>query len=146
MPFAQGRRGRPGETVHITATVSGANGYLVGWFDWDNDGMFTLDEMVVFGDMVSGTNPLTVRILSGASTVGYFYIRFRLYDRTALTVLSYSGLARGGEVEDYLFRWQPTVVELLSFTAVARPGGTLVAWETASEMDNLYRRRSARSA
>ncbi|MGC8960620.1 MAG: SdrD B-like domain-containing protein [Chloroflexia bacterium] len=142
--FRDGQLWTPGATVNLTATVSGDNGYLVAWFDWNNDGTFGAGEMVVFGNMVSGTKPLTLQVPSGASTAGYFYIRFRLYDRTTLTTISSSGLARGGEVEDYLHRWQPTAVKLLSFAAVAQPGGILIAWETAGEVDNLgfnlYRR------
>jgi len=130
--------------VNITATVSGTNGYLVGWFDWDNDGSFAVDEMVIFGNMGNGLNPLTVRVPQGASTAGYFYMRFRLYDGTRLTAISSSGLARGGEVEDYRLQWQPTAVQLLSFTATARSDGIFLTWETATEHDNLgfnlYRR------
>ncbi len=142
--FRNGQFWTPGATVNITATVSGDNGYLVGWFDWNNDGSFSVSEMVIFGDMVNGVNPLTLEVPQGASTTGYFYMRFRVYDSTTLTTISYSGLARGGEVEDYLHRWQPTAVRLLSFVAAAQPSGILLTWETAGELNNLgfnlYRR------
>jgi len=92
---------------------------------------------VIFGNMGNGLNPLTVRVPLGASTAGYFYMRFRLYDGTRLTAISSSGLARGGEVEDYRLQWQPTAVQLLSFTATARSDGIFLTWETATEHDNL---------
>ena len=43
---------QPGNTVHITATVNGTDGYLVGWFDWNNDGdLDDTGEMEEFGSV-----------------------------------------------------------------------------------------------
>jgi len=143
--FRQGQLWTPGATVNLTATVSGNNGYLVAWIDWDNDGTFSPEERVIFGNLVSGTNPLTLTVPPGASTGGYVYLRFRLYDSANLPAeLLPTGPAVGGEVEDYRHNWQPTAVKLLSFTAAPRGSTILVTWETASEVDNLgfhlYRR------
>ncbi len=56
---------------------------------------------------------------------------------------SATGGAQGGEVEDYIFDAGPVAVTLASFTAQQQVDRIVVAWETATEMDNtgfnLYR-------
>ena len=45
--------------VTLTAQVVGTGGYLVGWFDWNDDNVITeTGEMITFGNVVSGTNSL----------------------------------------------------------------------------------------
>lgn len=128
----------PGNTVSLNASVSGANGYLVGWFDWNGDGKFGDGEMEIFGNVVDGANPLSLKVPADASNGGSFInMRFRLYDKNTLTALSPTGLATNGEVEDYQHSWAPTAVELLRFEAAAQGEAVLLAWETATELDNL---------
>ncbi|MBN1920972.1 MAG: hypothetical protein JW892_06990, partial [Anaerolineae bacterium] len=128
----------PGNTVTLNADVSGANGYLVGWFDWNGDGKFDTSEMEIFGDVANDANSLSLKVPTDASNVNsYIYMRFRLYDKNTLTALSPTGLATNGEVEDYRHSWAPTAVELLRFEAAAQGEAVLVTWETATELDNL---------
>ncbi len=134
-----------GSTVDLNVTVTGNNGYLVGFFDWNGDGSFGAGEMVVFGSVPAGNNALTVDVPS-TPPGSYIYTRFRLYDSAAMTTIAAFGLARGGEVEDYRWPIGPLAVKLLYFTAAGRPGHITLAWETASEEDNagfnLYRRQA----
>jgi hypothetical protein len=138
----------PGATVDFTATVSGDNGYLVAWFDWDNDGSFSEDEMVTYGALADGAHSLSVSVPPDAATDGYFYMRFRLYSSETLpATISPTGAATGGEVEDYRHEWQePTAVDLASFSATTQGRTIELTWQTVDEVDNLgfnvYRARS----
>lgn len=107
-----------GGTGLIGAKVSGQNGYLVGFYDWNNDGDFNdSGETIPYGNVANNTlngpnsaNFLSVNIPSNAVTTSPLNARFRLYDSTKMTSVSASGLAQGGEVEDYLFSWSVTNV------------------------------------
>ena len=125
-------------TINFTANVVGPNGYLVGWFDWNGDGKFDESEMVIFGNMSEGNNALSLKIPADASNpYNHIFMRFRLYDKTTLTSISPTGLARGGEVEDYRHSWTPTAVDLIRFEAAPQGTAILITWETAMELDNL---------
>ena len=127
-----------GTTVAFTAKVNGANGYLVGWFDWNGDSKFGSSEMVTFGNMSNGDNSLSLKIPADAASSGsYIYMRFRLYDETTLVSISPTGLAQGGEVEGYRHSWTPTAVDLVRFEAAMQDNAVLLIWETAQELDNL---------
>ncbi|HSJ56203.1 MAG TPA: GEVED domain-containing protein, partial [Anaerolineae bacterium] len=127
----------PGATVDLTATVTGDDGYLVGWFDWDGNGSFGTGEMVIFGNVSSGDNPLQVTVPADASNPNnYIYIRFRLYDRTSLTSISPTGLADNGEVEGYRRDFYPTAVTLSRFWSTLGSSSVILHWETATELDN----------
>jgi len=137
-----------GTTVAFTAKVNGANGYLVGWFDWNGDGKFDSSERVTFGNMSNGDNALSLKVPADAVSSGsYVYMRFRLYDKTTLVSISPTGLAQGGEVEGYRHSWTPTAVDLVRFEAAVQDHAVLLTWETAQELDNLgfnlYRGESA---
>ena len=137
-----------GTTVAFTAKVNGANGYLVGWFDWNGDGKFDSSEMVTFGNMSNGDNALSLKVPADAVSSGSsVYMRFRLYDKTTLVSISPTGLAQGGEVEGYRHSWTPTAVDLVRFEAAVQDHAVLLTWETAQELDNLgfnlYRGESA---
>ncbi|MGD1993025.1 MAG: SdrD B-like domain-containing protein [Anaerolineae bacterium] len=133
-----------GATVNLTATVSGDNGYLVAYFDWNGDGdVFDAGERVVFGDVVSGTNLLTLSIPSTANPGTTLFSRFRLYDRAEFNLVGPTGMATNGEVEDYQWSFTPTAVDLVSFTATPVDETILLQWQTSAELDslgfNLYR-------
>jgi hypothetical protein len=107
---------QPENTVHITATVNGDGGYLVGWFDWNNDGdLDDSGEMELFGTVNNGENDLEFTVDDAYTTGQDLYARFRLYDGNPGTP-QYSGEVTNGEVEDYKWEFEPTAVTLSSFT------------------------------
>ena len=127
----------PGNTAVLTITVTGNNGYLVAFFDWNEDGDFgEANEVWDFGPQTNGVHTLQVTVPITATMTQYVNARFRLYDGKPLA-LSPQGLAYNGEVEDYRWPIYPTAVRLLSFAARGQAGGILVTWETASEVNNL---------
>jgi hypothetical protein len=101
MGLIQGQSGLS-VTVNVTNT-SGAETYLNGWIDFNNNGVLTdAGEQIVFNDPVAdGTNAtnrtLTFSVPSNAviATVG---VRFRL---TSISSPGSMGASGAGEVEDY---------------------------------------------
>lgn len=95
-------------TTTITATVSGAGGYLQGWIDWNADGDFDdPDEQIALDLQDSDSDgiisiPVTVPF-DGAS--GQTFARFRWSTTASLSSTAYS---TSGEVEDYTL----TIIEL----------------------------------
>ncbi len=108
----------PGASVNLDVTVTGNNGYLVGWFDWNGDGAFQAGEKVDLGSVAGGVNALSLTVPNdGSYTAGSdLNVRFRLYDAAAgaPTAPIASGLAINGEVEDYHWSFGPTAVTLQS--------------------------------
>ncbi len=110
---------QPSNTVNITVTVSGDSGYLVGWFDWNNDGDFLdTDEMFEFGSVSAGENVLQVQVSDEYNTGLPLNARFRLYPTEADP--SPTGLVYDGEVEDYHWTFGPNAVTLTSLWGRAR--------------------------
>jgi hypothetical protein len=110
---------QPGNTPNITVTVSGGSGYLVGWFDWNNDGDFLdMDERVGFGSVSAGENELQVPVSNAYNTGLPLNARFRLYPTEADP--SPTGLVSDGEVEDYHWTFGPNAVTLTSLWGRAR--------------------------
>ena len=103
----------PGASVHISVTVSGGSGYLVGWFDWDESR--TLHK-VDFGPVSTGENVLTLSVPGDYVTETAVNARFRLYP-SAPSNAQPTGEVIGGEVEDYLWLFKGTAVELAGFSA-----------------------------
>ena len=101
----------------IQVVVSGGNGCLAGWIDWDGDGTFSGSGEQILSNqaVVPGTNTITFTIPSkpagGWGTP--LYARFRLYPRdsgnTCTTPRSLTGLVCSGEVEDYAWNLIPDV-------------------------------------
>jgi hypothetical protein len=115
-----------GNTVYITATVGGSGGYLVGWFDWNNNDVFDSGEMVDFGSVSVGDNSLSLTVGGDYSVQQELYARFRLYESDPGTP-QYWGNVDGGEVEDYYWgtdRWDPNAVTLSAIDA----GPALAGW------------------
>ena len=130
----------PGSVVWLTATVTGDNGYLVGWFDWNGDGdILDAGEQIAFGDL-SGTTRISLTVPSAYSG-GVLYSRFRLYDKrlydTDAGVFYSYGEVAGGEVEDYKWDDLPTSVTLSSFAAFDAGGYVLVTWATTLEINTV---------
>ena len=88
-----------GSTASIDVTVSGNNGLLDGWFDFNADGDWEdAGEQVFASTSVDvGQNNLSVAIPAGAAS-GTTFARFRLSSDGGLQS---TGLAADGEVEDY---------------------------------------------
>jgi hypothetical protein len=94
----------PGGSVELTVVVTGGDGYLVAWIDWDDDGVFenSAPERVIDQAVTAGENDITITVPIG---VGYsagdlVRGRVRLYDAKPSNPRP-TGLGRGGEVEDY---------------------------------------------
>ena len=88
----------PGMTFDLLATASMA-GKLDGWIDFNQDGDWSDDGEQILDsvDVIEGENSLSVSI-PGDAMMGTTYARFRI--STAGGLLP-TGLAQGGEVEDY---------------------------------------------
>jgi hypothetical protein len=115
----------------VQVTVNG-NGCLMGWIDWAGTGSFTADpNMLILNNVsvVAGTATYTFDIPASSNGTGVtlsraagFYARFRLYPRdangiTCISTKSVGGAAYGGEVEDYLWHFNPNAVALSSMSA-----------------------------
>ncbi|MFC1878624.1 SdrD B-like domain-containing protein [Chloroflexota bacterium] len=137
-----------GGTGYLRVEVTGDNGYLVAFYDWNNDGDFEdPGEIVDFGDVVSGTNNLSLSIASYNPAI-LLNARYRLYDKDELTYVASTGLATNGEVEDYQYPPnEPTAVTLESFSAgLAEEAQVQLVWKTILEINaigyNIYRSTS----
>lgn len=103
----------PGATVHISVTVSGGSGYLVGWFDWDESRTL---QKVDFGQVSQGEQVLPLVVPGGYTKGDAVNVRFRLYP-TIPSDAQPTGDVNGGEVEDYLWLFKSNAVELAGFNA-----------------------------
>jgi uncharacterized repeat protein (TIGR01451 family) len=140
----------PGSTQTLSVTVTGDNGYLVYYIDFNADGDFAdSGESIVYGAIGAGTSTIDIKIPSDFNPDNDLYARFRLYDSTQMTSYAPTGLTTNGEVEDYAWPvdGNPTAVTLAGFAAEPREGAVLVTWETVGEIDNLgfnlYRSRTS---
>jgi hypothetical protein len=148
-----GQNWLPNATVQLNITVVGTSGRLGCWFDWNADGDYAdAGEFVDGGTRSTGLAPLNVTIPAGGVPSGGLYARCRFATNTqfpgsSLTSGDFTGLATGGEVEDYFWPNSSLAVLLASFDATAQADHVLVAWETVSEASNsgfnLYRSLSA---
>jgi hypothetical protein len=123
-------------TVVVGADVPPAEefvGCLTGWLDFhdgagggpdfsfDDEGEYIIQNEAV----VIGENPLEFPLPPGVADNASFFGRFRLVPLTGevvdgfctQTALDYIGSADGGEVEDHVFVFGPTVVSLAGFSA-----------------------------
>jgi len=92
--------------------------FLNGWVDWDKDGQFESGEQI-FTDFTlnsNGSHTLTFTIPAGPAFNTSYFARFRVCT-SAATCSSPTGFAGSGEVEDYLWAFGPTAIELSSFSA-----------------------------
>jgi uncharacterized repeat protein (TIGR01451 family) len=96
-----------GQSTTITASVSGAGGFLQGWIDWDGNGAFGAGEQVA-SNLVDGNGDgvITFSVTPPAATViNPTFARFR-WSTTAN--LDSAIPATDGEVEDYRVTILPT--------------------------------------
>lgn len=101
---AFGVRWRAGDTALLRVLVSGGDGYLSCWFDWNEDEDFAdLGEMILANTAVSvGTQSLLFDVPSDVAFPRSLNARCRLSPEPALSLSPY-GPAEFGEVEDH--RW-----------------------------------------
>lgn len=132
-------------TGTVNLTVTGAPGYVIGWFDWNEDGDFADDgEQAFTAEPVGAGESRSVSFATGTSVYGKtITARFRVASAADASPQP-DGAAADGEDEDYTWHFSPSAVTLASLTAAgAGPEGVLVAWETVSETNsagfNLYR-------
>jgi len=96
-----------GQSATVTATVSGAGGFLQGWIDWNNDGDWNDAGEQIANDLQDGdangsiSVPVTV---PGTASLTQTIARFR-WSRTA--GLDTTTGAVDGEVEDYALTVEP---------------------------------------
>lgn len=128
--------------VSVTASNLTSNlAYLVGYIDWDRDGRFTETgdrsaTVPVPAGTTSGTFPVTwesVPVDCGGTEPTY--ARFRISSNQS-AVLSPTGMAPDGEVEDYRIGagTLPVTVARVESERVGRE--VVVRWTTASETSN----------
>lgn len=113
----------------VSVSVTGANGRLQSWIDWNGDGDFDdANEQIAtnIGDNLSGdTDPATgligVNITPPpAATLAQTFARFRWSTTAGLTA---SSTASNGEVEDYAITvFGPAVLTLAKSSTVYDPG------------------------
>jgi hypothetical protein len=97
--------------VEVTNTLTpGTDATLVGWIDFDRDGLFSADEAAT----ATVANGATSAILDWNAipddiTAGLSYARFRLSTDPLLTTSYSTGAANNGEVEDYQINIKNTI-------------------------------------
>ncbi len=143
-------------TGSVNLTVTGAPGYVTGWFDWNQDGDFADSGEQAFANVLVGDGQtVPVSFAAGTSVYGKtIAARFRVYPTIQSLRVFWpdaapqpSGGAFGGEVEAYTWAFSPLGVTLADFSAVQDGNQVLLVWETNSELENrgfnLYRGTSS---
>jgi len=101
-------------TVNVTNTI-GSGAYLVGWIDFNRNGVFETSEGIAYDSDGNPSNGIIAPIANNTSnsnltltwtglsglTAGTTYAHFRLSDSASLTTSTPTGLVGSGEVEDY---------------------------------------------
>jgi hypothetical protein len=122
--------------AQIRVDVTGGTGYLYGWIDWNEDGVFGSGEMVLSNvALPSGSHLLSFDVPASVDfgTEPTFGTRFRLYEDTPASP-SPSGEAINGEVEDYCWSFGPNAVTTISLSAGADNGPAITLALTATLM------------
>ncbi|MFZ1387791.1 MAG: CshA/CshB family fibrillar adhesin-related protein [Thiolinea sp.] len=125
-----------GQNATITATVTGAGGYLQGWIDWNGNGTFEVNEQVAPNLQDNGTgdlSTLTGTISFAVSVPTYAtgsatYARFRW---STTSNLDSTSAASDGEVEDYALTISAASAATDSACTVSTQGaanGSTFAW------------------
>ena len=137
-PTSNWGRGPNGGGVSVVVDGCPGTCYLNAWIDWNGDADLsdTGDQIMTNRAVVNGTNALSFDIPTDAPAGIALFARFRLDDDSG-GAASPTGWATNGEVEDYRWDPMPTSVGLLSFSAVVDGSSVVLAWETATEVDNL---------
>jgi hypothetical protein len=114
----------PGGTIGLHITVSGIGGWLTGWLDWNQNGVLENAELSVNQATPAGESNLFIRIPASAvlevpGGASSLKARFRLYPAGNIPDEGVNpiGGVNGGEVEDYVWGYNPTAIRLLDFHA-----------------------------
>ncbi|MBP8001839.1 MAG: hypothetical protein KA314_23000 [Chloroflexi bacterium] len=112
-----------GNTVTLNATITGGSGYLAGWFDWNNDGVFSAGEKAVAQNVVAGVNNISLTVGAyNPNSNPILKARFRLYASEPTFgpngTETADGAAAAGEVEDFAWSFSPTAITLQSLALV----------------------------
>lgn len=161
IPITPWQNGAGGGTVQTT--ITGGDGCLSGWIDWDNDGRFVEagDQVLDMEPVSSGTFELSfdvpAGVFSGGASQPAFYARFRLIeagqgsDCSDVPALAVNGAAGAGEVEDHVWALSSTAIKVGEIEAGARVEesatvpllGLVALLGVLSIMANVARRKSA---
>ncbi len=131
-------------TIVITASVAG---FVNGWIDFDQSGVFDTSERV-FADTVvaAGVNTFTISVPS--STIpGLTYARFRFTTQSGMAT-SPSGIAANGEVEDYSVKVTNPLASSVCSSTNPLSYGLNLRWYntlTSTATSRLYQRVGALS-
>jgi GEVED domain/Secretion system C-terminal sorting domain len=119
---------------------TGANVYLAGWLDYDDDGVFEASEIAT-ATVPSSASPQTITLSWTGITVaigtGDSFLRIRL-SSTSLAAADATGWRADGEVEDYpvISNPSPLVIRLLDFTAsLTKEKDVLLNWRAYADAD-----------
>lgn len=114
--------------VAVTNTTAG-NATLIGWIDFDKDGLFETGEAATATVATSATSAtLSWSGLSGL-TAGETYARFRLSTDTSLTTSYSTGALSNGEVEDY---------QLNIKNSITGTGGSETLTNSTADVDDIF--------
>jgi len=97
----------PGQPLVITVStaISGADGYLNAWIDFNGDGVLDSLDRIANGQFITAGETITLALTVPTNTqVISAYARFRLSSESVLTA---GGSAIDGEVEDYVLPVNP---------------------------------------
>jgi len=138
----------------LVVNVTGQTGVtypLAFWIDWNNDGDFSDAGESYQATVIDGSNTITFNVPASTNDEAAVYTRFRIYPSDYnIDDAEPTGFVAGGEVEDYRFPYNPTSVDMLSFTATGLWRAIAIRWSTVSEAGNagfnLYRAESSDGA
>ncbi|MBV7338125.1 carboxypeptidase regulatory-like domain-containing protein [Chloroflexi bacterium TSY] len=122
----------PGEVLYITTTASGADGLLNAWLDLNQDGDFDDDaeQIAINRGIAAGDSyEMIVNVPITLNVSIPLYARFRFSNQEDLTP---NGVARNGEVEDYLIEVQSTASLALKKVLLSPADGLAVMNETVT--------------
>ncbi len=117
-----GVRWRAGSTAALKVLVSGGDGYLSCWLDWNGDEDFADPDEIILSNtaVVAGAQQLSLNVPSGVAFPDVFNARCRIYPEPAASS-SPHGPAEFGEVEDHRWSFDATGLPLLSRHVVWLP-------------------------
>ncbi|MGG7666957.1 GEVED domain-containing protein [Dyadobacter sp. BHUBP1] len=132
-------------TLHAGATsysvaVSATNNTstaatLYAWIDWDQSGTFESSERLSIPVPASSGTASYSLTWTGLNAPNKVYARFRLSSDPLAA--NPTGLASGGEVEDYMIE-VPMPVTLASFDVTTETSTAILSWSTTSETNSDY--------
>ncbi|MFV0606577.1 MAG: GEVED domain-containing protein [Niabella sp.] len=139
-----------GYSINVeTVNNSGTTAKLIGWIDWNNNGVFEAGEAVstnITNGQTTATLTWTNQTLSnhsGSATRNFTYMRLRLSTDVSMTTATPTGGVIDGEVEDYQVLFDIPLPATFGAINANITGNILsINWETLSENNsdhfNIY--------